>query len=213
MHPPALSGPAASSRTHNSHLVETLLCPPEVFFWSNPACITSALSCEVKKHTLDEEHEVEKVLDVRGMADERFYLVKWKGWKSEFNSWRNWRDLENAMDEIDDFWETTDWIRDRPAWIEGEIRCRNCCKDRTTAGKPFKSMKSIKDHHKCRWKKPSRKGTLAEKAVIKKRRVACHDKAGTVQIEGVDLKPAQAFKYLGYKATSDGDTSRHKRGH
>ena len=163
-------------------------------------------SCEVKKHTLDEEHEVEKVLDVRGMADERFYLVKWKGWKSEFNSWRNWRDLENAMDEIDDFWETTDWIRDRPAWIEGEIRCRNCCKDRTTAGKPFKSMKSIKDHHKCRWKKPSRKGTLAEKAVIKKRRVACHDKAGTVQIEGVDLKPAQAFKYLGYKATSDGDS-------
>ena len=67
-------------------------------------------------------------------------------------------------------------------------------------------MKSIKDHHKCRWKKPSRKGTLAEKAVIKKRRVACHDKAGTVQIEGVDLKPAQAFKYLGYKATSDGDS-------
>ena len=35
---------------------------------------------------------------------------------------------------------------------------------------------------------------------------ACHDKAGTLQIEGVDLKPAQSFKYLDYKSTADGDT-------
>ena len=60
--------------------------------------------------------------------------------------------------------------------------------------------------HKCKWKRPSRKGTLAEKAVVKNRRITCHDKAGTIQIEGVDLKPAQSFKYLGYKSTADGDT-------
>ena len=163
-------------------------------------------SCKVKEGTFEQEFEVEKVLDVRGTQEERFYLVQWKNWKAEFNTWQNWRDLENAMDEIDDFWETTSWDRGKPAWIKGEIRCRTCCKDRTTAGKPFKSMKSIEDHHKCKWKRPSRKGTLAEKAVVKNRRIACHDKAGTVQIEGVNLKPAQSFKYLGYKSTADGNT-------
>ena len=54
--------------------------------------------------------------------------------------------------------------------------------------------------------RPSRKSTLAENAVVKNRRIACHDKAGTLQIEGVDLTPAQSFKYLGYKSTADGDT-------
>ena len=110
------------------------------------------------------------------------------------------------MDEIDDFWEATSWGRGSPAWTKGEIRCRTCCKDRTTADHPFKSMKSLKDHHKCKWKRPSRKGKLAGKAVAKNRRIACHGKAGAVQIEGVDLKPAHSFKYLGYKSTADGDT-------
>ena len=42
--------------------------------------------------------------------------------------------------------------------------------------------------------------------MVKNRRIACHDQEGTLQIEGVDLKPAQSFKYLGYKSTVGGDT-------
>jgi hypothetical protein len=72
-------------------------------------------SCKVKEGTFEQEFEVEKVLDVRGTQEERFYLVQWKNWKAEFNTWQNWRDLENAMDEIDDFWETTSWDRGKPA--------------------------------------------------------------------------------------------------
>ena len=48
--------------------------------------------------------------------------------------------------------------------------------------------------------------TIAERAAVKDKRIACHDKAGTVKIEGVDLRPAHNPKYLGYKSTADGDT-------
>ena len=46
--------------------------------------------CKVKEEgTFEKEFEVEKLLDVRGTPDERFYLVQWKNWKSEFNTWQN----------------------------------------------------------------------------------------------------------------------------
>ena len=54
--------------------------------------------------------------------------------------------------------------------------------------------------------KAVKKKHTSRKAVVKNRRITCHDKAGTIQIEGVNLKPAKSFKYLGYKSTADRDT-------
>jgi hypothetical protein len=95
---------------------------------------------------------------VRGDPHQRFYRVRWKGYEEKDDTWQNWRDFEDGgIDAIDAFWETQDvFERDKPAWIHGEIRCKNCCKDRTTSGTFFKSEKSLKDHHKCKWKVANR---------------------------------------------------------
>ena len=167
--------------------------------------------CKVKKGTYEEEFEVEKVLDVRGRPDERFYLVRWKGdWKKDKETWQNWRDVTHAQEEVDAFWELQEesvdgWREDKAAWIPGEVRCKTCCKDRTAAGTLFKSEKSIRDHHKCKWVKPSRTGTCAERAVHRKRKKEAHDRAGTVTCEGEALKKAFDFTYLGFGASTDGD--------
>ena len=155
--------------------------------------------------------QIEKVLDVRGRPDERFYLVRWKGdWKKDKETWQNWRDVAKAQEEVDAFWELQEesvdnWRKDKAAWIPGEVRCKTCCKDKTIEGTLFKSEKSIRDHHKCKWVKPSRTGTCAERAVHRKRKKEAHDRAGTVTCEGEALKKALDFTYLGFGASTDGD--------
>ena len=53
--------------------------------------------CKVKKGTYEEEFEVEKILDVRGSPEERFYLVRWKGeWKENKETWQNSRGRDES---------------------------------------------------------------------------------------------------------------------
>jgi hypothetical protein len=149
---------------------------------------------------------VDRVVDVRGDPHQRFYRVRWKGYEEKDDTWQNWRDLEEGgMDAIDAFWETQDvFKRDKPAWIHGEIRCKNCCKDRTVSGTFFKSEKSLKDHHKCKWKVASRAGTRAERLVISKRKKRAMEARGKVLMESEPLKHAFTFTYLGYDFRADG---------
>ena len=62
--------------------------------------------------------------------------VRWKGYEEKDDTWQNWRGFEDGgIDAIDAFLEAQDvFERGKPAWIHGEIRCRNCCKDRTVSG-------------------------------------------------------------------------------
>lgn len=55
----------------------------------------------------EEEYEIEKILDAKhGMfADGRIgYLVKWKGYDHEQNSWVDEQDAGNATELIEDYW-------------------------------------------------------------------------------------------------------------
>jgi hypothetical protein len=164
----------------------------------------------VKKGTYEEEFEAEKILAARGSPEERFYLVRWKGeWEENKETWENWRDVTKAQSEVDAFWELREecvdgWRKNKAAWVTGEVRCKACCKDRTTAGTLFRSEKSIRDHHKCNWAKPSGIGTYAEKAVHRKRKKGAHDRAGTVTCEGEALKKAFDFTYLGFGEAQTG---------
>lgn len=55
----------------------------------------------------EEEYEIEKILDAKlGTFDggRMGYLVKWKGYSEENNSWVDEKDAENAQVLIDDYW-------------------------------------------------------------------------------------------------------------
>ena len=82
----------------------------------------------------------------------------------------------------------------------------NCCKDRTVSGISFKSEKSLKDHHKCKWKTSSREGTRAERLGISNRKKRAMEARGKVLMEGdhEPLKHAFTFTYLGYDFRADG---------
>jgi len=57
----------------------------------------------------DEEYEIEKILDAKhGMfpSGRLGFLVKWKGYGEEHNSWVDERDAGNATDLINAYWET-----------------------------------------------------------------------------------------------------------
>ncbi|KAI0642101.1 hypothetical protein C8Q79DRAFT_987548 [Trametes meyenii] len=57
----------------------------------------------------EEEYEIEKILDAKhGTFPEgrMGYLVKWKGYGEEHNSWVDEKDAEGAMDLITEYWRT-----------------------------------------------------------------------------------------------------------
>jgi hypothetical protein len=51
----------------------------------------------------DDEWEVEEVRDEKKFQNELHYLVKWKGWPSEYNQWVPAQDMENARGMISKF--------------------------------------------------------------------------------------------------------------
>lgn len=48
----------------------------------------------------DDEYEVEEVKDQKQTREGDYYLVKWKGWPSEYNQWLPAEDMENAPQAI-----------------------------------------------------------------------------------------------------------------
>ena len=83
--------------------------------------------CKVARGLYHCNWVVDRLVDVRGEPHQRFYRVRWEGWEEKDDTWQNWRDFEEGgRQAIDDFWETqTSFERDKPAWVVGEIRCRN----------------------------------------------------------------------------------------
>jgi hypothetical protein len=51
----------------------------------------------------DDEWEVEEVRDEKKFQNELHYLVKWKGWPSEYNQWVPAIDMANAKGIISKF--------------------------------------------------------------------------------------------------------------
>lgn len=53
----------------------------------------------------EEEWEVERVLDAKGLRPKRKFLVRWKGCTAEADSWQPEEDLEHAQGAIEDFYK------------------------------------------------------------------------------------------------------------
>ena len=55
----------------------------------------------------EEEWEVEEVKDQQLVKGEKFYLVKWTGWPSEYNQWVPEEDMANAQQAIQKYLRNT----------------------------------------------------------------------------------------------------------
>jgi uncharacterized protein (DUF427 family) len=53
----------------------------------------------------EDEYEVEDVRDEKLIEGETHFLVKWKGWPSEYNQWVRQEDMENATEAIQSYWK------------------------------------------------------------------------------------------------------------
>lgn len=53
----------------------------------------------------EEEYEVEEVYDKKVIEGENHFLVKWKGWPSEYNQWVPQEDMEHATEAIQSYWK------------------------------------------------------------------------------------------------------------
>ena len=61
------------------------------------------------------EWEVEEVRGIRRIGQKRFYLVKWAGWPSEYNSYEPEEHLENAQQAIRRFEKQSKGAEERPS--------------------------------------------------------------------------------------------------
>ena len=157
------------------------------------------------KQLRTEEYEVERIVDVRGEPHERFFRVRWKGFRARDDSWLNWRHCLKCSNLLDEFWSGPGarWDRERAIWVSGEAgrRCRQCCR-------LFKTAAALKGHHtkhQCAWRVASRVGSRAEQAVKCDRMAAAHAAQEGVRLGEVPLVAAFSFRYLGGKFRADGD--------
>ena len=51
----------------------------------------------------EKEYEVEEILDKQERKDKIKYLVKWKGYTAEKNTWEGLENLKNAIKKVEEF--------------------------------------------------------------------------------------------------------------
>ncbi|XP_071443020.1 histone-lysine N-methyltransferase SUV39H2 [Hetaerina americana] len=55
-----------------------------------------------------DEYEVERIVDYDYDYGQHWYFIKWKGWKSKYNTWEPLRNLRNSQDLVEMFHEHAD---------------------------------------------------------------------------------------------------------
>ena len=149
-----------------------------------------------------EDYEIEFIHDARGPPDDRFYLVRWKGWGAEHDQWRNWRQCMGAMEAVDEFWDGCSFNKQDTIWLDSEEgrRCKQCYR-------LFSRPQDLKCHHtkkQCEWAKVKRTGR-AVRAARRAKAAAELEQLGCMMLDGTALRNVYNFKYLGGGITADGD--------
>ena len=149
----------------------------------------------------DGEWEVEKILEVRGPPEHRFFQVRWKHrWQKDQTTWEPTRHLGEAEEVVEEFWAShpeIDSLSD--IYVEEEHRCKWCCKFYGTEVKLLR--------HRCgeKPKLETRASRKAKKLVKRMLQAERQDSREEVKMGEDSLKAVFAFNYLGMSNTADGD--------
>jgi hypothetical protein len=155
-----------------------------------------------------EEYVVDRIADVRGPPSKRYYYVLWEGWRYDQGTWtlesdmfnpKNW-DKRLAKRKIKEFWGDSGLENSTIPERQGVNRCGLC-------NQVFARHQDLLAHgtRGCTHASPSRKGTRAERTVLKTKQREAQEAAGTVTMAGKRLKNVFNFKYLGFSFQADGD--------
>lgn len=145
------------------------------------------------KCTQAKEYELERILDCKGEVYARQYLVKWKDYPEEFNTWEphsNFHPGSIKDFELANGHYVADW----------QFRCPIC-------DLPCKSARGVQIHH-TKYHGPKRtqvfKNRLADFTVREQKWVAQQEARPVVHCEGKPLENVFKFKYLGSIFAADG---------
>jgi hypothetical protein len=156
---------------------------------------------------------VEGILDARGPAEHRWYLVHWEGYLPVFErdysqaTWEPESHVGHAGGEIAGYWAQSQWDEcdDIP---NPPDQCQLCVYCGDVFAKPSTLKAHLTKSEKkggCPDKPRSRKGSRADKAIQTKKHVIQQEELEKVMLNGKQLKNVYRFKYLGYNFQADGD--------
>jgi len=146
--------------------------------------------------------EIEKILDVRGSPETRFFQVHWKhSWKKDQITWEPKRNLDNADECVEEFWASHPHLNGLDTiTVDGEFRCEWCGKFFTTAEKS--------NRHRCYEKSKkdeSRASSKAKQTVKRMMQAEAQTSRKEVKMGEDKLKAVFSFNYLGMSNTVDAD--------
>ena len=174
------------------------------FVCDNPGCghvflTANGLKIHKGKCRQRQVFELEKILDSKGPVLTRKYLVRWKGYSADHDTWEPRSNMTGAAELIKEH-EVSMGIYDN-TWPH---RCEIC-------DKPCKSQRGVSIHKtRSHSATPSQcfKGSLAEKKAEDVAVKSMQKMKPTVTCEGIPLDNVYNFKYLGTLFTSTADQLR-----
>jgi hypothetical protein len=155
----------------------------------------------------EEEHPVEAILDARGDPAHRWFHVLWEerdARGAEQYSWLHSKDLQGCDQVVKAFWEVSGLDKTASLELDGENRCEHC-------NRTFARPADLKGHHTrkknkggCQLREGSRKGSLAEKELMRRQQKGIQADIGSVMLGPDELENVFEFKYLGHLFAADG---------
>ena len=152
-------------------------------------------SCIYNYDTTQEVFEVEKIVGAFGHVNNRWVLVKWKGYAEPEWNRQHLMERDGCQETLREFWAQSGlnpcahYIQDP----DGKHRCAICCKTYKRA-QDLKAHKTRMGHHHCKAQKVTK--TAIADAIIQRRK---DEQAELPKVKWGDQETANAWrtKYLG----------------
>lgn len=115
--PPSKKAQALPNPQSHTRLPEV----PRITIYPSPLVTSPVLGPQTNNMSpsMSQEYEVEDILQSREEDGVRLFLVKWKGYPPDNNTWEDEKNLTNASDAIGKFWEELRAVQSHSQDLDG----------------------------------------------------------------------------------------------